>query len=77
MKNWLLTIGLLTEVALVAFLAYAPPLRVVFKTEPIAFKHWCPPIAFGVYILVIDEARKFVLRGHSKLSVVAEEFTYY
>lgn len=62
MKNLILNIGLLTEVALVALLCYVPFIQTAFSTRPLRFVHWLPAIPFSLFIFTYDETRKFLIR---------------
>ncbi|EPS43128.1 hypothetical protein H072_2880 [Dactylellina haptotyla CBS 200.50] len=46
----------------VFFFNYTPPLRKVLGTGDVPIEHWFLPIAFGFFILVVDEARKYQCR---------------
>jgi len=81
MKNWVLDIGILEETCVVAVLAYVPPFNSIFKTQPISFQHWCPPLAFFIAIVLFDEVRKYLIRRSSKadsrFSLWVYDMTYY
>lgn len=81
MKNWVLNVGLMTEVALCAALCYIPPIQVAFETRPLRFVHWLPAIPFSVFIFVYDELRKFFIRlgdrTGNKIGVWLRENTYW
>ncbi|PXF41383.1 Sodium/potassium-transporting ATPase subunit alpha-3 [Gracilariopsis chorda] len=62
MKNWILNLGLLTEVALCALLCYVPFINTAFQTRSLRFVHWLPAIPFSVFIFCYDELRKFGIR---------------
>lgn len=61
-KNKVLIVGLISEVALLCFLFYVPPVANVFDTRPIRGLHWLPAIPFAIFIFVYDELRKFGMR---------------
>ncbi|KAF3927124.1 hypothetical protein AA313_de0209440 [Arthrobotrys entomopaga] len=44
------------------FFNYTPPLRKVLGTGDVPVEHWFLPVAFGVFILLVDEARKYACR---------------
>ncbi|KAJ6263432.1 hypothetical protein Dda_1995 [Drechslerella dactyloides] len=46
----------------VFFFNYTPPLRKVLGTGDVPIEHWFLPVAFGMFILLVDEARKFAVR---------------
>lgn len=81
MTNWVLNVGLFTEVALVAALCYIPPIQTAFQTRNLRFVHWLPAIPFSVFIFLYDEARKFLIRlgdrNGNKLGVWLRENTYW
>lgn len=62
MKNLVLNIALLTEVALCALLCYVPFIQTAFGTRAIRFVHWLPAVPFSVFIFTYDETRKFLIR---------------
>ena len=71
MKNLVLNIGLLTEVALCALLCYVPFIQTAFSTRPLRFVHWLPAIPFSVFIFTYDELRKFGIRLGDRTGNVA------
>jgi len=80
MKNWVLDIGIIEETCVVIILAYIPIFNTVFKTEPISFQHWCPPLAFFAAIFIFDEIRKFFIRrdaSDSRFALWVYDYTYY
>ncbi|KAK6497774.1 hypothetical protein TWF481_012176 [Arthrobotrys musiformis] len=44
------------------FFNYTPPLRKVLGTGDVPVEHWFLPVAFGFFILMVDEARKYSVR---------------
>jgi hypothetical protein len=48
-----------------AAISYAPPLRAIFNTAPLAAADWAVLAAFGALLLAAEEARKWVLRRRS------------
>jgi len=48
------------------FWLYIPPLQPVLGTTPVTVEHWFLPMAFGLGLLFLDEARKFCVRGWPK-----------
>lgn len=81
MTNWVLNIGLLTEVLLCAILCYVPFIQTAFNTRPLRFLHWLPGIPFSLFIFAYDETRKFLIRlgdkTGNKLGVWLRENTYW
>ncbi|KAI0402196.1 hypothetical protein F4802DRAFT_379102 [Xylaria palmicola] len=45
---------------------YIPQLHSVLGTVPVPVEHWFFPFAFGSFILLFDEARKFIIRKYPK-----------
>ncbi|KAI0471196.1 hypothetical protein F4859DRAFT_484726 [Xylaria cf. heliscus] len=45
---------------------YIPQLHSVLGTLPIPLEHWFFPFAFGTFILLFDETRKFIVRKYPK-----------
>ncbi|KAF3937610.1 hypothetical protein ABW19_dt0204145 [Dactylella cylindrospora] len=48
------------------FFNYTPPLRTVLLTGDVPVEHWFFPVAFGLVILFVDEARKYAARTWPK-----------
>ena len=48
-----------------AAISYAPPLQALFHTAPLRATDWAVLAAFGVLLLLADEARKALLRRTS------------
>ena len=44
------------------FWLYIPALQPVLGTTQVPVEHWFLPMAFGLWILVFDEGRKFLVR---------------
>ncbi|MFF2514612.1 cation-translocating P-type ATPase [Streptomyces sp. NPDC058086] len=61
---WLLAAGFF-GIGLMAAISYAPPLRAIFNTAPLAAADWAVLAAFGALLLAAEEARKWVLRRRS------------
>lgn len=81
MKNMVLNVGLVEEVALCAALCYIPFIQSAFSTRPLRFVHWLPAIPFSVFIFLYDETRKFLIRlgdnTGNKLGVWVRANTYW
>ncbi|GAW12866.1 hypothetical protein ANO14919_022370 [Xylariales sp. No.14919] len=45
---------------------YIPQLHPILGTLPVPVEHWFLPFAFGSFILLFDEARKFIVRKYPK-----------
>ncbi|WP_326790204.1 cation-translocating P-type ATPase [Streptomyces sp. NBC_00151] len=61
---WLIAAGCF-GIALMAAISYAPPLQAVFNTAPLTLTDWAVLTGFGVLLLAVEEARKWVLRHRS------------
>jgi magnesium-transporting ATPase (P-type) len=61
---WLLAAGCF-GIGLMAAISYAPPLRAIFNTAPLAAADWAVLAACGALLLAAEEARKWVLRRRS------------
>lgn len=61
-SNKQINIGIVVEVVLIALLSYFAPLHSVFNTAPIDFFDWLLLAAFPILIILIEEARKVLLR---------------
>ncbi|KAH8662348.1 putative H /K ATPase alpha subunit [Xylariales sp. PMI_506] len=48
------------------FWNYVPVFNSVLATAPIPAQHYFLPMAFGIFILLLDEARKFMIRKYPK-----------
>ncbi|KAL8377456.1 hypothetical protein RB595_008237 [Gaeumannomyces hyphopodioides] len=48
--------------AMAFFWLYVPSLQAVIDTTPVPVEYWFLPMAFGMAILLLDEARKFCVR---------------
>lgn len=81
MTNWILNIGLVTEVALCAALCYIPFIQTAFETRPLRFVHWLPAIPFSFFIFFYDELRKLAIRlgdnRGNKFGIWLRENTYW
>ncbi len=43
---------------------YIPRLQPVIGSAPVPVEHWFLPSAFGLFVLLLDEARKLLVRGN-------------
>jgi sodium/potassium-transporting ATPase subunit alpha len=68
MNNFMSNVGIVSEIAMVSFLAYVQPLNLPIGTRQIASPHFgVPSLSFFVAILMYDELRKiFVRKGMTK-----------
>ncbi|KAG5789619.1 hypothetical protein H9Q69_011316 [Fusarium xylarioides] len=61
-QNWYLFPAIIFSLAMAIFWLYIPPLQPVLGTTPVPVEHWFLPFAFGIFQLLLDEARKFGVR---------------
>lgn len=62
-NNWLLWVGVATELTLVCLIIYVPFLQQVFGTAAFPLRNWAFLLAWAPALLVADELRKAVVRG--------------
>lgn len=43
---------------------YIPALQPIIGSAPVPVEHWFFPFAFGLFLLLLDEARKFFVRKY-------------
>jgi P-type Ca2+ transporter type 2C len=60
--NWLIWLGIASELAVIAALVYLPPLQAVVETAAFPAWLWLPLLAVAPTLLVIDESRKAFVR---------------
>ncbi len=60
--NWLIVIGIATEILLILAIDYTALGNHIFGTAPIGWEVWLFVLPFGVGMLVLEEVRKWVLR---------------
>jgi len=85
MRNRQMNQALVFETLLAICLCYIPGMDEFFKTGPLNFVWWLPPISFSVLIFVYDELRKRFIRNDRKrlnfaktgLTGWVEKTTYY
>ncbi|KAF3904053.1 hypothetical protein ABW20_dc0103103 [Dactylellina cionopaga] len=61
-QNLWLFPAMIFALLVVFFFNYTPALRPVLGTGDVPIEHWLLPIAFGMFILLVDEARKYQCR---------------
>ena len=66
LANKLVLWGVATEIAIIACLIYAPPLQRIFGLAPLAIKEWAFLLIFPPILLLMEEARKRVVRTRSR-----------
>jgi magnesium-transporting ATPase (P-type) len=62
LRNRLVLVGIVVEVAVLLALIFVPPLRHLFGLAPLALKEWTPLLAFPVIVLGLEEGRKWIVR---------------
>lgn len=66
--NYLILLGIATEIALLILIVYTSPGNIIVGTAPIPFKAWLFFIPFALLLLGMEEMRKFIIRrGLSRL----------
>lgn len=65
-RNPWLFVGMLFSILVIFLFNYIPKLQSVLGASDIPIAHWFLPIAFGAALLLLDEARKWYVRGHPK-----------
>ncbi|KAE9013146.1 Sodium/potassium-transporting ATPase subunit alpha [Phytophthora fragariae] len=66
MLNSVLNFGLIFEFMLSAVIAYAGFTHTVLNTMSPRLVHWFPALPFAVFLLLLDEGRKFLMRSTSR-----------
>ncbi|ETI51141.1 hypothetical protein F442_05509 [Phytophthora nicotianae P10297] len=72
MMNSVLNFGLMFEFMLSAVIAYAGFTHTVLDTESIRLVHWFPALPFSMFLFLLDEGRKFLMRSTSR-SVIRKD----
>jgi len=65
-RNRLILAGILSELAVIAVIVYAPPVQRLIGTHSFPLANWLFLFAWAPLLLVADEARKFVLRSRER-----------
>jgi magnesium-transporting ATPase (P-type) len=60
--NSLMTLGIVAEVALILAIDYTGPGNAMFGTAPIGYHAWLVVLPFAVAMLLLEEARKALVR---------------
>ncbi|ORY59095.1 putative H /K ATPase alpha subunit [Pseudomassariella vexata] len=63
-SNWYLFPAIVFSLCMAILWLYIPQLQSVLGTSPVPTAHWFLPMAFGLFILFLDEARKFLVRKY-------------
>ncbi|KAH7305561.1 Na,H/K antiporter P-type ATPase [Stachybotrys elegans] len=61
-QNWYLFPAILFSLLMAIFWLYPPAIARVIDTAPVPVEYWFLPFAFGMYLIVIDEARRWAVR---------------
>jgi calcium-translocating P-type ATPase len=67
-SNRLILVGMLAEVAIILLIVYAPLGNAFFGTAPLPAELWLPPVPFAIGMLVLEEARKLIVRRRDDAS---------
>ncbi|KAL4707722.1 hypothetical protein ACJJTC_014903 [Scirpophaga incertulas] len=62
MKNNVLNIGLIFELALTCIICYTPGVNDFFRTYPLKLRWWFLALPFALYMFIFDEFRKYCIR---------------
>ncbi|KAI1119235.1 hypothetical protein F5Y14DRAFT_126985 [Nemania sp. NC0429] len=65
-QNLYLFPAILFALSMAILWLYIPQLHPILGTAPVPVEHWFLPFAFGTFILLFDESRKFVVRKYPK-----------
>jgi potassium/sodium efflux P-type ATPase len=68
-RNWLVWVGIATELGLLALLLYVPVLQRLFDTAPFPLSHWLFVFAWTPLLLMADEGRKALVRRRIRRTV--------
>jgi magnesium-transporting ATPase (P-type) len=60
--NKLVLWGVVTEIAIITSLVYAPPLQTIFGLAPLTIKEWAFLLIFPPFLLLMEEGRKRIVR---------------
>ena len=63
-QNLKLFPAILFALAMVFLWTYIPELQPIVTGAPVPVEYWFFPVAFGLFILLVDEARKYVVRNY-------------
>ncbi|KAG6576285.1 Sodium/potassium-transporting ATPase subunit alpha [Phytophthora cinnamomi] len=66
MLNSVLNFGLMFEFILSAGIAYTGFTHTVLNTMSVRLAHWFPALPFSIFLFLLDEARKFLMRSTSR-----------
>jgi hypothetical protein len=63
LRNRLILLGIGAELGILLALILVPPLRAVFGLAPLTVREWWVLLLFPVVMLLLEEARKVLLRS--------------
>jgi P-type Ca2+ transporter type 2C len=69
--NRLAWLGVATELVFIAVIVYAPPAQAIVGTAPFPAWLWLPLLACSPALLLVDEARKWLLRRRDRRTTTA------
>jgi sodium/potassium-transporting ATPase subunit alpha len=61
-SNRMVLLGIASELLILAFIIWSPFANLIFNTSPIDLRYILLSVPFAVFLLVIDELRKYLLR---------------
>ncbi|KAI2640056.1 hypothetical protein GGS21DRAFT_394698 [Xylaria nigripes] len=70
-QNWYIFPAIIFSLLMAILWLYIPQLHSVLGTVPVPVENWFIPFGFGLFILLLDEARKYVVRGYPN-SIIAK-----
>lgn len=62
MENWVLNFGVLFEVMLAGIVVYCPYVNNALRFEPIELVCILPAVPYAIFIILLDEGRRFIIR---------------
>ena len=61
-QNWYFIPAILFALVMAIFWMYVPAFQNVLGTSPVPVEHWFLPMTFGLFVLLMDEGRKYGVR---------------
>jgi sodium/potassium-transporting ATPase subunit alpha len=65
-QNLLLFPAMVFAIVVVFIFCYIPSVQNSIDTTEVPVEHWFLPVAYGIGILMLDEARKWAIRTYPK-----------
>ncbi|KAI1432686.1 hypothetical protein GGR50DRAFT_696805 [Xylaria sp. CBS 124048] len=65
-QNLYIIPAIIFAVAMAILWLYIPPLHSILGTVPVPVANWFIPFGFGLFVLILDEARKYCVRTYPK-----------